>query len=560
MSGYHSATLSMNHAVDIMHRVEIEKDGATEKDDILIWLVEFRDVECVEPETQSETDRLWKLHAGNLKRTHANELATLKEEHEAAKENLKEDLEDLAGKYKKAEAARLEGRRKLRAEMKRAEKAEKAQEQAQAQIDSLKAELESSRSGHSGQVQRLQCRLDKLKDERKDLIYQVLSLETLEYRHANFVQALQDDALYPGTTGDSSMLKLMDIGGCNRCTQMAASMQMTQRYNAALVNTIGTLKNELLFTKGRLQSVMSELEDTNSVDKIDKDQILKARRQQIEELKVEKSALVAELEEWKTKSTAETGESANKIETLTASLENAEQTVELLRQRVSRLQRANMAIFDMRRPNLEKDHVFQAMNEIYEAKSADNDILATVVNVLDEKLMTTLTENLMLKDRVQELTAETLVKNKRILKLESANSGLDIEVDRLEFALDEKTKDCEARATTLSSEIAKLEEICNTLRTIKPTEGTALNHWYLEQKESDNRVLKNENTNLLEQLRSTQSILWQRAVSDAQYMGCAAVLEEDYTEMKSRLNSAIGMIRGLGGPPELYQPLRVRTS
>ena len=550
----------MEFTVKTHNRLHPSSNSELETDELVNWLVEFEHVEHVEPYVDTESDRLWKLHAGNLKREHANEIMTLKEAHEFAIEELKVELRDLDIKLKNSEVNRLGGRRKLRTEIKRAEKAENALKEAQAQLKSLKAQIDSYDNNHEVQIRRFQSRIDNLKSEREELKYQLLSQETLERRHMNFVHALQDDGLHPSTTGEVSKHNSTEFDRCHSCAQRAASMQMTQRYNATLLNTIGTLKNEMLLAKGRLGSIMSELEDTNSVDKVEKGQIIEVRRHQIEELKAEKASLMIELEDLGTRTAAEKAKSTKDIEGLTASLKLAEQDSELLQKRVCVLQKADEAFGIFKQRNLIEDNLLKAMDEIYDAKIADNELLAKAVNVFEEKLKNALSDNLVLKYRVQELTVESSIRNEQIMKLETSKNGLDIEVGRLEFALDEKTRDLEAKIAAFSSEKSKLEEFCHTLRTIKPNEGTTLNRWYLEQKESENTAMKNEIIDLRGELNNLQQILWQRASSDAQYMGCAAVLEEDNAEMKSRLNNAIGMIRGLGGPPELYEPLKVRTS
>ncbi|MCJ1358022.1 MAG: hypothetical protein MMC33_008020 [Icmadophila ericetorum] len=317
------------------------------EDDLLNWLLEFGYVEIAQPEIEREADRMWKLHA----------MIALRDDREEEVMDLKVELRETDAKYKKAETARFEGHRNLRKESQKAEQAVLAQKYAQDEVKLLKAQLEIYQDGHNNEVQELQRQL------------------------------------YLNTVGKANQLKSMEHDHCNHSTQRIGSMQIVQRYIAILVNTVRNLKNDVLLMRGKLRARMYQLEDTNSVDRINSDEILEHRRRQIEELKINNAALIADLDNLEGCAAAEKQEADTRVEALSASLEYSQESRKLLQSRVDRLTMVNETFIEKQLLGLVQNDLVQIISDEYEAKKDDNRLLAIAADSWDKKLQATLTEN-----------------------------------------------------------------------------------------------------------------------------------------------------------------------
>ena len=170
-------------------------------------------------------------------------------------------------------------------------------------------------------------------------------------------------------------------------------MQIVQRYIAILVNTVRNLKNDVLLMRGKLRARMYQLEDTNSVDRINSDEILEHRRRQIEELKINNAALIADLDNLEGCAAAEKQEADTRVEALSASLEYSQESRKLLQSRVDRLTMVNETFIEKQLLGLVQNDLVQIISDEYEAKKDDNRLLAIAADSWDKKLQATLTEN-----------------------------------------------------------------------------------------------------------------------------------------------------------------------
>ena len=420
----------------------------------------------------SENDALWDTIVKNRDTDHANELANLRAEYADEKKYLEVKIEGLNEKLKASEHKRLSSRRNLRQEK---EQSKLLQEK----LDEFKGKAEAK----SDNIKALKKNISELDSELDRNIAEVTKLQSDKDLLEKFVLLLQDDSLFTGVTGEEPDINPwnLDLDACRRfCIELQASTKVARRAHHVVAKKMDEYMFQAQDCMSRMGEMQYEMQDTERTNTA---QLLRERRRQIKESQVDYDLLKVEHERLHRLSRAEKVKFDHELKTLSASLEQSQETAALLQGRVDVLQEFNDHIMTELKRKMKASDVKEALNVHYELKCVDNGLLAERVLKLEGQLKDASAAFGAAKNRVQELESQLSLENDRVKELEDSSLYLENRVTGLNFQMHGDKIDAEKKITALESSLREKEDTINQLRTVRPDEIEPRMRFYFNQKD-----------------------------------------------------------------------------
>ena len=435
--------------------------------------------------------------------SHMRELTTLTGDDSKQMKSMQEDFIRATRVLKKAYGQMNYIKQEFKRAVKEKEEAEKISEEKAAEVSNLQkscrhleqelfdATEENIRNiDKSIQIHSLEKKQAKLEKENAALLIEIWDMRLEQKRLKNFISALQDDKFDDSSSIDNN-LQISSVG-CEGCKELKDKLRCTRSANKTMAQAMVKYKEEAEKTFAKMMDMQSELEDTPKCEFLNQRLLVKYKTQQIQDLQTNVNELSTELYNIQQRANSEKISMTTEIDKLAQNLKFSVSVKESAETRIKVLEKVNNKLSEVLEGGLNEDNVTKGLKNHHETIKSDNIWLSARVKVLQEKLSEV--TNMVVHERIhaRALSDEISSQSEKIAYLETEKRESSNENGRLEIELEAISREHKNEMVQKDAKISEIECRLDELSRMIPEEGSDAAKWYMNQKNEENRVLRNQ--------------------------------------------------------------------